>query len=95
MRRIFRSRVLALFALLGSAGAVAADCAPMVSGSLGDGPLTGVLLGTSTVTAGFAGGGLGFEANYSVEWEIGTYRLSNGELVNLDCRTYQISVLPV
>ena len=95
MRKHFRSRMLVALAILGSAAAVAADCAPKGSGSLADGPTTGRLQGTSTVTGHFSGGGMGFEAGLSVTWEIGTYVLDDGSMVNLDCRTYEISSVPV
>lgn len=95
MRKQFRSRMLVLMALLGSAAGVAAECAPRISGDLSTGPITGTLWGTTRVTAGFGGGGLGFTGNYSISFEIGTYRMSDGSMLNIDCRTYRISVLPV
>ncbi len=95
MRKIFRSRLFALMAILGSAGGVAADCASMISGSQADGPITGMLMGTTSVSMSLSGGGWGFGGSYSVSYEIGHYRLNDGSLIKLDCRTYQLTALPV
>jgi hypothetical protein len=68
--------------------ALALPCADYVSTGINDEPGTGQLIGTETVTytVQVSPGGVG--ATISTTFEVGTYKMSNGHLLRLDCRDY-------
>jgi hypothetical protein len=98
-------RVLAVAALLigGAVGmgwaAKALPCADFISSGGGDGPLSGWLVGTSTMTYtySFGGsvepGGIGISGGtvVSESFEVGFYEMSDGRRLRIDCRNYTLA----
>ncbi len=68
--------------------ALALPCADYVSTGINDEPGTGQLIGTETITytVQVSPGGVG--ATISTTFEVGTYLMSNGFQLRLDCRNY-------
>ena len=76
-------------------------CAESISSSEQDDPITANLIGTSDVTLSVSGGGrvgadfelvdvsAGADIERTIEYQIGYYRTSEGELIVIDCRTYE------
>lgn len=95
-KRLF---ALAAFLLGGSVSGLAAakalPCADYITTSFEDGPDSGFLIGTSTRTDQIKYGGNAVVASLdgtSIEtWEVGTYQLSDGRRVRIDCRDYTLA----
>ena len=89
----YRITALATLTLLASAAPAWAilDCANYISGSLEGGPVNGHLLGEQLVTEEFSFGvdaGLDAGLRGTVQYKVGTYELSDGRRIKVDCRTY-------
>jgi len=70
--------------------ALALPCADYVSTGINDHPGTGQLYGTETVTYTLEVSPGGVGATVSTTFEVGTYKMSDGYLLRLDCRDYTI-----
>jgi hypothetical protein len=89
MHRTLRTG-LAIFVLaVVPVGGLVAECAPYVTSSFEDGPHSGTLTGTESVTYSISGGGLGYSGSYSVTYDVGYYKMEDGSMTRLDCRTYK------
>ena len=89
MHRTLRTG-LAIFVLaVVPVGGLVAECAPYVTSSFKDGPHSGTLTGTESVTYSISGGGLGYTGSYSVTYDVGYYKMADGSMKKLDCRTYK------
>lgn len=93
--------LFATFPALAQAGRL--ECAQFISGSRGDGPSSGYLTGSATVTettTNTIGGTFGRRdqagitsgrtRTTSTTYEVGTYRMNDGTTVEVDCRNYTI-----
>ena len=86
-----RTTVAAILAVLGGAGWALAGCSPYISGGSGN-PASGHLLGETLVTEetsyGLDGGLGNASRRVSAQYSVGHYRMSNGNTISVDCRTY-------
>jgi len=93
MRGGSRRAALGCAALLGvMAGSVQAatalPCADWISSGSSGPPLSGHLIGTSTVTYEIQVKPGGIGATVTETFEVGHYEMSSGEILRIDCRTY-------
>ena len=89
MRFNGRSSLFALgFALVMPAVLLAGECANYVTTSINDEPDMGTLLGSQTVTEEIAVQPNGVGARGTITYEVGYYRMSSGETIQIDCRDY-------
>ena len=82
-----------------SSAAAREECAPYISGPGSGDPLNGYLLGSETRTFSFhvgtkvepggIGGSMG--GTYTIQWEVGYYRMSDGTTLAIDCRFYRLA----
>lgn len=69
-------------------GALHAECAQYVTSGAGDEPMSGSLVGEKTVSYSFSGSALGWNVTYSESYQVGTYRMEDGEEIRLRCSDY-------
>ena len=92
MRRWMTGACVALGLTIFGAAGVAAECAAYISSGGPEGGSSGELLGEQRVTASLSAGAdyawANLDGSYTVSYSVGFYKMNDGSIIAVDCRTY-------